>query len=1129
MKTILTLLILLPTIATAQFEDTFDDGDITENPSWIGNTDLFWVNGDNQLQLNDDEENNAYLSTENTRIDSTQWEFWLHLDFNPSGNNNARVYLAAEQGNPNNPGESYFLRFGESGSDDAITLVKKTDTGDTMICRGTESLISSSFSMAVKVTCNSSGLWKIYVDPTNSGFYQLEASGHSSDHFEATHFSVLCNYTVTNSDKFFFDDFIVKPLEEDTSPPALEEVKTPAEDEIIASFNEVISEASAQNPTNFNLNEGIGQPDSSVRDSMNPNQVHLYFSEAFQNQTTYILSAENIEDLSGNPSSHEEISFEYLKPQAPEAYEVVINEILADVNPDPNNLPAYDYVELFNRTDNLIDLSGTTLSFGVHAKTFPPDTYIQPNAYLVITDNNSPLDISPLTYFTSFPVNNETRMILKSAENIIIHTVNYQKEWYGNENKEDGGWSLEIIDPANPCGCADNWGASVNNRGGTPGIVNSIDSENPDNIAPEITYIKLQNDSSLKVTFSESMDSSSISHTEHYEIEGLEMKPQKVLLLPPAYSSVILSFEQGTFMDEEIYALNISENARDCSGNQIETTSQTFANYDPQYGDLIIQEIMADINPVPRELPPVEYLEIYNRSDFPIDLTSITINVGDKRISFEEGRTIEAGDYFVVSEEHADLNDSKDLYQVSSLQITNGGDELTIRENEEYIIFYTDFAPFWYDDETKQEGGWSLEMIDPDNFCSKSKNWKASTDPSGGTPGEENSVKTENTDDRSPDITRLAAVSPKTIRLYFDERIDSTTLMNTNAYSVNPSLGALTHINPVDPAYEAVELSFENEIQSDIVYSITASNKIKDCMNNGLLVSEALEFSYPTLADTNDIVINEILFNPKDDGVDFLELYNKSSHAIDISSLFVSLQDPLSGETEKKVSLTEERLIFVKNSYLALTKNPENIKAHYPEAVAKNLLKVDDLPNFPNSSKKVEISDVEGTILDAMTYNEDMHFPLLRNTDGVSLERVSSDKSSKDKDNWHSASESAGFATPGYKNSQTVNSEIPNADISISPDIVTPNNDGQNDQVQISYKFQKPGFSANVIIYDSRGRKVIKLFSNKHLGTSGRLFWDGTNAEEKQVQTGHYIVLIELFDLEGNLEHYKKTVVIADK
>ncbi|MCF8230576.1 MAG: lamin tail domain-containing protein [Bacteroidales bacterium] len=1127
MKNLLILIVLLPAIATAQFEDFFTDGNITENPQWIGNTSLFKVNDDKRLQLDDDEESSAYLSTASTRLDSTEWHFWIRLGFSPSSNNNARVYLAADQGNPNNPGKSYFLQFGESGSDDAITLFERTETGDSMICRGTEGLISSSFSMAVKVTCNSSGVWKIFTDPVNSGLYQLEASGHSEGSFEATHFSVFCNYTISNSDKFFFDDFIVKPLEKDTTPPALEEVETPAENEIIVHFDEVVSETSAQNPANFHLNQGIGQPDSSMRNPLTSNQVHLYFSEIFQNQTTYVLSVENIEDLSGNQSSQEEISFEYLKPQVPEAFDVVINEVLADVNPEPNNLPPYDYAELFNRTNNLVDLSGATLSFGAHNKTFPPETYIRPNSYLLITDDDSPLNISSLIYFNSFPVNNETRMTLKSAEKNIIHTINYQKKWYGDENKEEGGWSLEIIDPDNPCGCADNWGGSVDEKGGTPGNINSIDSENPDNTAPEITYLKIQNDSSLKVTFSESMDSISISGTELYKVENLNLQPQTAAPLPPDYSSVILSFEKGTFRDEEIYVLTISGTALDCSGNQIDTTSQSFANYDPHYGDLIIQEIMADINPQPRELPPAEYLEIYNRSDFPVDLTSISVNIGDKQISFEEGKAIEAGGYLVVSEEHANLSSSKDLYLVPSLRITNAGDAITLRKKHGEIIFYTDFELFWYDDETKQEGGWSLEMIDPNNFCSKSSNWSASTNPSGGTPGFENSVKTENADIHSPDIYRIAVVSPSTVRLYFNERIDSATLMNTNAYSVNPSLGALTAINPVDPAFEAVELSFEDEIQSDIIYSITASNSIKDCMNNGLLVPEALKFSYPILADTNDVVINEILFNPREQGVDFLELYNKSSHAIDLSSLFVELNDPLSGETEKKVSLTQERLIFVKNSYLALTQNPEVIRAHYPKAVAKNLLKVDDLPNFPNSGGQIQISDVKGTMLDRMIYKEDMHFPLIRNTNGVSLERVSTDKSSNDEDNWHSASETAGFATPGYANSQSVTSEIQNMDVTVSPEIVTPNNDGQNDQVQISYKLPKPGYSANVIIYDARGREVIKLFSNKQLATSGRFFWDGTNADKKQVQTGHYIILIELFDLEGNIEHYKKTVIIA--
>lgn len=1127
MRKILICLLLTPLLTFSQFEDDFSDGNFTDNPQWLGDTERFRVNSDLTLQLNDDKEGAAFLTTANQKLDSTEWHFNIKLDFSPSSNNNARIYLAADEGNPELMTNSFFLQFGESGSDDAITLYQSTPQGETVICRGSDGLISSSFSLNVKVTLDNSGTWKIFIDPLNSGLYELEASGYSEMDISPEYFSIKCNYTVSNSDGFFFDDFLVRPLKKDTVPPQAENVTAVSENSLQVEFSEPVDQQSAELSGNYSLNQGIGEPISAELDTELPNIVHLEFASEFVDHTTYKLSISNIEDMNGNTLDHEELVFEYLRPYPPEIYQVVINEIMADVNPEPSGLPAYDYIELYNRTENLIDLSGCMLRFGSHQVALPEESFIRPHSFLVITDDNSSLETENIIYFTSLPVNTETRMTLYDATGRIIHTVDYKKEWYDDEEKEDGGWSLEIIDPQNPCGCDDNWSASENPEGGTPGETNSVAAQNPDITPPEMTYIEILNDSSIRVLFSEAMDSSTIYDTDFYRLEETETSPFKVELIPPEYSSVVLSFPSNTFAPDQIFTLHISDNASDCSGNKIGNTLQQFANYTPVYGDLVIQEIMADVNPEPRELPPVEYVEIYNRSEFPIDLTKMSFKLGDKEIDFGQGRSIPSEGYLVIAENHQELQSNKDLLLVSHLGITNSGDNLTILSEKDRIIHFAAFKDAWYDDEVKAEGGWSLEMIDNNNYCAGNYNWTASTDDAGGTPGFENAVKSTNEDNTSPDIMRLAAVDEQTIKLYFSERMDSTTMIRPEAYQVTPLPGAIASLNPVGPSYEAVTLTFEEEINSDVVYSITGSNLLKDCMGNGLIVSYPLEFSYPQLADTGDLVINEILFNPRNDGVDFVELYNKSSHAIDISSLYIIAEDPFTGEINKQVPIASEKLIFIKNDFLVLTKDPATIMEHYPKSRTKKMLLVAEMPDFPNSSGRVVVSDIQSTILDGMTYQEDMHFPLLNDTEGVSLERVNTEKPSSDNDNWHSASEIEGFATPGYENSQMAGKTEADSQIALSPEIVTPNNDGRDDQLQIKYSFKEPGYSANIFIYDTKGREIIRLCSNKQLGTKGTLYWDGINADNKLVQTGYYIVFIELFDLKGNINYYKKTVVIA--
>ena len=158
-----------------------------------------------------------------------------------------------------------------------------------------------------------------------------------------------------------------------------------------------------------------------------------------------------------------------------------------------------------------------------------------------------------------------------------------------------------------------------------------------------------------------------------------------------------------------------------------------------------------------------------------------------------------------------------------------------------------------------------------------------------------------------------------------------------------------------------------------------------------------------------------------------------------------------------------------------------------------------------------------------------MHFPLLKSYKGVSLERISFNAPTEDRTNWHSASETCGFGTPAYKNSQY--SEFLSVDdpISINPEIFSPDNDGYNDVLGILYKFKDPGYVANITIYDSKGRQIKSLVKNALLGTEGNYIWDGITDDNERANIGIYIVYVEVFDLQGKTKHYKKTAVLGSK
>ena len=81
----------------------------------------------------------------------------------------------------------------------------------------------------------------------------------------------------------------------------------------------------------------------------------------------------------------------------------------------------------------------------------------------------------------------------------------------------------------------------------------------------------------------------------------------------------------------------------------------------------------------------------------------------------------------------------------------------------------------------------------------------------------------------------------------------------------------------------------------------------------------------------------------------------------------------------------------------------------------------------------------------------------------------------------------------------------------------------------IAYHFNEPGFTGNMTVFDIAGREVVKLMENELLGTSGAVSWDGIMAEGDLARIGPYVVYFEVFDLNGNVEKFRETVVVAQK
>jgi len=277
---------------------------------------------------------------------------------------------------------------------------------------------------------------------------------------------------------------------------------------------------------------------------------------------------------------------------------------------------------------------------------------------------------------------------------------------------------------------------------------------------------------------------------------------------------------------------------------------------------------------------------------------------------------------------------------------------------------------------------------------------------------------------------------------------------------------------------------------------------------------------------SREIVINELMFNPKENGGDYVEIYNNSAKSIDMKRLkLASRTDDL--ELTQVYQLTGTKQLFEPGSFLALTKDTAGVFPFFDIQCKTCFLQMEKFPSFNNDEDFVVLLNENMNVIDELHYTDKMHHPLLADEEGIALERVSSTEPTNEFSNWQSAASVAGYGTPGYKNSQGETAEISKPEVTFSPESFSPDFDGYNDEYLIEYKTTKPGCLANISVFDAAGRFVMKLANNEIMGSEGKFTWNGEDQTGQRLNLGVYVVLVEIFSLTGETWHFKDGVVLT--
>lgn len=646
----------------------------------------------------------------------------------------------------------------------------------------------------------------------------------------------------------------------------------------------------------------------------------------------------------------------------------------------------------------------------------------------------------------------------------------------------------------------------------------------PDTLAPILTQFEVQGTNMIQLRFNEALSPSSVLSGIFLLAPGVGMSEAR--FLSGSSAEMMIEFEND-FASQSTYQLSIS-GVSDLAGNVIRDTTISFTYYvfeEPEPYDVLFSEIMARPNP-PLGLPNAEYFELYNRSDKVINLVDLVILDGTTVRGFDP-YVLLPGTFVTVTR-----RDDQSLFQTfgetatmpSLPSLTISGKRLVLQGQSGSLIDFVSYAESWYQDRIKQNGGYALELINPNAPCKLASNWIGSFDSRGGTPGTVNSIWATSTDGSQPMILNAYPEDADRITLTYDKKLDRESAMDVSNFYLEPSVEiAGVFWSPLTP--NVVELTFFEDFIPGQIYRVFSSG-LGDCVGNPHSLERSYRIGLPELPEPLDLVINEVLFQPEVGGSRFVEVLNRSDKIIDAFPLILA---DFSGNTPDGFRTEVGRLIFP-GDIVAFTSDPDYIIGRYtpPDGSIVVNARIPTLSDREGNISVYTFGPDTSIIIDELDYSRDFHYALLQDRRGVSIERIDPEGPTNDLNNWHSGAEQVGYATPGYVNSQFRSRDNESDDrVFFEDKFFSPNGDGFKDVLQINYQLDTPGFVATVRIYDSEGRQTRQLVQGELLPASGSFKWDGTNDDGVAARMGIYVVLAELVEPGGTVIRFKQDCVLG--
>lgn len=910
----------------------------------------------------------------------------------------------------------------------------------------------------------------------------------------------------------------------DATPPDIASLSVIGNNAVRLVFSERVVQAQAELLSNYELSaDGFtgSIPNLVSAQYFVPDTVLLTFDADFPSQTTgtrYELKVTEQTDIFGNVAAALTKNFFIIEYGTAGQGEVAITEFMY-LQADGYS----EYIELYNNGDSTYNLRDWTYNDNSRLRrSITSANYsLNPGEYVIIAPDSTIAHTFPgtpiITMSTRFSAlnNNTDDIVIRNQHGTLIDSLTYFSTWGGNNV------ALERRDVNVPAIYQENWGNSPSPFMGTPGKPNDIAA---DVTPPEILNAIILSADSIKIVFSERIDSLQAVNTANYSI------PQHTIAKAEFHRTEVTLILSNALISGQEVELTI-KNQDDIFGNRLvsETVELEYISFSPagKY-DIVVNEILYRR----KDTTSPEFFELYNTTTRNFNLTDWTYSDAGTTVKLPAGTILRGHEYLVVTDRQDFAATLPNAVYISNFPTLNDNEDAVIIKNELGELID---SVYYFNHWGGNLPGVSLERLDPDAASNDISNWATSNAEGGHSAGLISSVYEPDT--INPEIIFAKLMKDGRVTIAFSEFVE----LSQSEITIN---GQAVSVEEFDEDKANVAIVSGIDEMDATTLEITLKN-VSDVKGN-IAASTSVEIAHPL--KKGSVVINEILYDPlanPDDNIpdqtEYIELYNREDYAISLEGFYLHDAPDEKGVVRSIFPASSAFSWIPAKSYVLVY--AEDLTPVFAESRINEYFNLEEQNeqfairvhrsnlSIANTGDAIFIADSSGMVIDSVFYDQSWQNPNLYTAKGVALERINPHGPSDDRANWSSSTHITG-GTPGYQNSiyQEPGSGPGKAGISFSPNPFSPDDDGFEDNLFINYKLDHSDYLLRIRIFDRYGRLVRELADGYPAGFEGSLIWDGLTDDRRKNRVGIYIVLFEAYNsAQGKRLTFKETVVLARK